>query len=104
MHLVVTHRIEGMDELLGLLRTLIAKEIAMTKTLTDLQADVAAETTVNQSAVTLLQGLSAQIAALKNAGTDPTTAAAIDALAAQVEGNTSSLSDAVTANTPAATS
>ncbi len=72
------------------------------KTLTDLQADVADETTVEQSAITLLGGLSAQIAALKTTNTDPTTAAEIDTLANTVEANKKALADAVTANTPAA--
>lgn len=101
----------GIEEALVFLRrleskldTLLAKETIMAQTLADLQAAVAAETTIDASAVTLLGGLSAQIAALKSAGTDPATAAAIDALATQVTTDTSSLSAAVTANTPAATS
>lgn len=72
------------------------------KSLADLQADVARETSVTQAAVTLLGGLSQQIANLKSNNTDPTTAAAIDALASQVENSTDALSAAVTANTPAA--
>lgn len=72
------------------------------KTLSDLEADVAAEGTVIASNNTLLTGLSAQIAALKNDQTDPTTAARIDALAQAVESQTASLSAAVVANTPAA--
>ena len=72
------------------------------KTLADLQADVEAETTVEKSAVKLLTGLTAQIAALKTTQTDPATAAAIDALANSVEASTSDLADSVTANTPAA--
>ncbi len=70
------------------------------QTLADLQADVAASTTAEQSAITLLTGLSAQIAALKTTQTDPATAAAIDALATQVTAGTSGLSAAVVANTP----
>lgn len=72
------------------------------KSLSDLQADVSAETTVDGSILTLVSGLSDQIAALKTTQTDPATAAAIDALATQVETNTASLSAAVAANTPAA--
>lgn len=64
--------------------------------LADLQAAVAAEDTVVDSAIALLQGLSAQIAALKP------DQAAIDALAADVAAKTQSLADAVAANTPAA--
>ena len=64
--------------------------------LAQLQADVAAETTVNQGAITLLNGLNAQLQA---AGTDPT---ALAALSASIESNTAALSAAITANTPAA--
>lgn len=72
------------------------------KTLEDLKADVASEETVITANNTLLAGLSAQIAALKTTQTDPATAAAIDALATQVEADRDSLSAAVVANTPAA--
>lgn len=72
------------------------------QTLADLQAAVAADTTVEQSAVTLLTGLSVQIAALKTTQTDPATGAAIDALVTQVKSNSSNLADAVTTNTPVA--
>ena len=56
--------------------------------------DIAAETTVEQSAITLLQGLAAQ---LKAAAEDP---AQVKALASQIEQNTAALSAAITANTP----
>jgi hypothetical protein len=62
--------------------------------LTDLQASVAAEDTVIASVVTLLQGLSAALAA---AGTDP---AALAALKADIDTQTQTMAAAVTANTP----
>lgn len=62
--------------------------------LSQLQSDVAAQNTVVQSVVTLLQGLKAKLDA---AGTDPV---ALKALSDQLEANTKALSDAVTANTP----
>ncbi len=65
-------------------------------TLADLQASVTAEDTVIDSAMTLLTGLSAQIAALTP------DQAAIDALAADVGAKTTALAAAVAANTPAA--
>lgn len=65
--------------------------------LTALQASVAAEDTVIASAETLLQGLSA---ALTAAGTDP---AALAALKADIDNQTSALAAAVAANTPAST-
>lgn len=64
--------------------------------LTQLTADVAADTSVDQSAIVLLQGLKA---ALDSAGTDPV---ALAALSTQLETNAAALAAAVTANTPAA--
>ncbi len=70
--------------------------------LSRLSADVAAETTIVDSVKTLLDALSAAIADLKLHVEDPAAQAAIDALATQVEANSSALSAAVAANTPAA--
>ena len=75
---------------------LFAKVETIMATLADLQAAVAAEDTVIDSAIALLNGLAAQIAALKP------DQAAIDALAADVGAKAQALSDAVVANTPAA--
>jgi uncharacterized protein YPO0396 len=75
---------------------ILDKEQAMSKELDDLTAAVTNEGSVTQSAITLLQGLSAQIAALKD---DP---AALEALAQQVNQQAQALADAVTANTPTA--
>lgn len=64
----------------------------------DLKAAVAAETTVDQSVITLLNGLTAQIAALKGTTvTDADLQSVIDS----VNANAAALSAAVTANTPA---
>lgn len=71
------------------------------KTLADLQADVAANTGVTASAVTLISGIAAQLKNLSAAGT-PVDPAEIDALATQLEQNSANLSAAVVANTPAA--
>ncbi len=62
----------------------------------DLATAVAAEDTVIDSAITLLQGLSAALAA---AGTDPVKLAALQS---DITAKTKVLSDAVVANTPAA--
>lgn len=71
-----------------------------------LTADVAAQTSVIQSANTLLNGLTAQIAALKqtaaSAGAPAEVIAAIGALETSVQSNSTTLAAAVTANTPAA--
>ena len=64
--------------------------------LTDLQAAVAAEDTVIASALTLINGFAAQLAA---AGTDPV---ALAALTTDVTAQAASLAAAVAANTPAA--
>jgi len=70
------------------------------KSLADLQADVAADTVVEQSAVTLINGLAAQLKALSAAGT-PVDPAVIDSLATTLEANAASLGAAVAANTVA---
>lgn len=82
-------------EIKGLLLAIYYREGKMQTDLTQLQADVAAETTADQSAITLLQGLKA---ALDAAGTDPV---ALKVLSDQIEQNTAALAAAVTANTPA---
>lgn len=64
--------------------------------LTALTAAVQKDTEVDQSAITLLQGLKA---ALDAAGTDPV---ALKALSDQLGQNTDALAAAVAANTPAA--
>ena len=75
---------------------IITTQEAIMAAIDDLAAAVAAEDTVIDSAVTLLQGLKA---ALDAAGTDPTKLAA---LSNDIAAKTKTLSDAVAANTPAA--
>ena len=67
-----------------------------------LTAEVANNSTVTGSVVTLLQKLAAEIAAIPPS-TDPTTQAALDALTATLTSNDATIAAAVTANTPAAT-
>lgn len=74
------------------------KDILMA-TLTDLKNAVAAESGVVQSAITLLNGLTAKIQTLIDAGADP---AAFQALVDDVKQQTSDLAAGVAANTPAA--
>ena len=81
--------------LLGALSKLSSQMEKLMIDLSTLQANVANEATVISSAIVLLQGLAAQIAALAP------TQAAIDALAADVAAKTQALADAVVANTPA---
>jgi hypothetical protein len=65
-----------------------------------LAARVAAENTVIGSAETLLQGLSAQIAALKSTTTDPAVLAAIDNVTSGIDAKTAELAASIRANTP----
>lgn len=72
------------------------REKSIMADLTAITAQVAQNTTVEESAVTLIKGLAAQIQA---AGTDP---AALQALVTQLNGSATDLAAAVAANTPAA--
>lgn len=74
----------------------------MSAKLDDLKADVAAETSVVNSAITLLGGIAARIDAAvtaARAGDDQ----ALSALSTEVKAETAALAEAVAANTPAAT-
>ena len=77
-------------------------ELKTMTALTDLQAKVAANTTVVASAVTLIQGLKSSLdAAIKaNAGGD--NGAALAALSTSLDSTDTALAAAITANTPAA--
>jgi len=68
----------------------------MSAQLDALTAEVTRNTTVDESAITLLQGLAAQIEAMK---TDP---AALQGLADSLRSSSDALAAAVVANTPAA--
>lgn len=87
-------RIEAkLDLLLGLF---LSEERRLLMTLDDLAKQVQANTDVEASAVTLIQGLAAQLKASAN---DP---AKIQALADQLSASAAPLAAAVAANTPAA--
>jgi hypothetical protein len=64
----------------------------------DLQAAVGQETTVEQSAIALLQGLSAQLTAALASGNP---VAAVEAVVTSMNTNQTALAAAVVANTPA---
>jgi len=103
MHVTITM---SLNELLDLQKTLsriehkldqlLLQEEVMAGELDALTAQVAENTSVEQSAITLIQNLAAQIQA---AGTDP---AKLDALVQQLHGSSAALAAAITANTPAA--
>jgi len=78
----VDHRL---DQIIELIHQVLIKEDQMANELADLQAKVAAEDTVIDSAIVLLQGIKAALAALST----------------DIGAKTQALSDAVVANTPA---
>jgi len=83
-------------QVMAKLDVLTNKENTIMSALDDLTAQVAQNTTVIGSALTLIQGLAAQLAA---AGTDPVKLAALQASLKQSDDD---LAAAVAANTPAA--
>lgn len=85
-----------LDDILSRLRALQGEGRTMSKELDDLRAEVERDRTVDESAITLLNGLSAQIAAQKD---DPV---ALAKLAEDLKGQSDALAAAVAANTPAA--
>ena len=85
---------DKLDAVLELLATLTLQGEELMSDFTALTAQVASETSVEQSVLTLLKGLQAQVAALQP------TQAAIDALAAQIGSNITAMTAAVPANTP----
>lgn len=84
------------EKTLSLLHQIIKNQEQIMSTLKDLQDEVTAEDTVVDSAVTLIQGLAAQVAALTP------DQASIDALAADIKSKSDALAAAVAANTPVA--
>lgn len=74
----------------------------MSAQLDALTAQVAANTSVTQSAVALIGGLKAQLDAAIAASKAGDNGAALDALSAQLATSDKDLADAVAANTPAA--
>lgn len=103
IHIHVHHHFADLGELKPLFQQLLSKDDKNMKTitdaLTDLQTQVAAETAIDKSAITLINGLGAQIKALADA---PDVEAAIEALSAQVLSQSTDLAAAITANTPVA--
>lgn len=96
MDIIIHNHYHEDPETKALLRLIIKNQKKEMADLTQLAADVAAETTIDESVKTLLTNLSAQITA---AGTDPV---ALKALTDQMEANAAALQAAITANTPAA--
>jgi outer membrane murein-binding lipoprotein Lpp len=91
-----TARNSKLDQILSLVQTLQGKEDQIIMDLKPLTAQVAQNTSLEASAVTLIQGIAAQLAADQN---DP---AAVAALSTQLNNSATALAAAITANTPAA--
>ena len=89
------HTQTRLDRIFQILEQIINKEKKIMGDLDSLQGQVSANVTVEQSAITLIQGIAAQLAAIAN---DP---AAIAAMVAQLNDSAAALAAAVTANTPA---
>ncbi len=82
------------------LNSSLAKETKMAIDLTALTDEVANNSTVTASVVTLVNNLAAMVAAIP-ASTDPVTQAALDSLKTTLAGNDAAIAAAVTANTKA---
>ena len=85
-----------LDRILQILEAIQGKEENMSNELDALTAQVKENTDVEASAVTLIQGIAAQMAALKD---DP---AKIAALSVSLKASADALGAAIVANTPAA--
>lgn len=82
---------------LALIRNFLTMESRIMSKLDDIKAAVEAETTVINSAVTLLQGLKAKLDEAIANGLDP---AEVQAISDEIGAHTQALADAVAANTP----
>ena len=87
--------------MIGMLRQVLQKESEMAIDLTTMTAEVESNTNVTQSVVTLVKNLAEQIANIPPSS-DPTTQAALDALATTLAQNDAAIAAAVTANTSSA--
>ena len=85
-----------LDNILALLKSVQKEEQHMSQELDDLKAAVAENTALDQSAIDLINGLAAQILALKD---DPV---ALAALSAEIKAKSAALAAAIQANTPSA--
>jgi uncharacterized coiled-coil protein SlyX len=85
-----------LDRIIDLLHQILHKENIIMATIQDLTAAVAAESTVDDSIIALLNGIVQQLKDAQASG-DP---AALDAVVASIQANTAKIQDAVTANTP----
>src|SRR5258708_29817391 len=92
----LNHINQKLDQILNLLIHVIYKENYIMATIQDVSAAVAAESSVDDSIITLLNGIVQQLKDAQASG-DP---AALDVIVAGIQANTKKIQDAVTANTP----
>lgn len=93
----VMRRLEALPDQIGLIVETVLENIVM-PTMNDLKDAVTRNTSVDDSVLALLQGISQQLKDAQ-AANDPQ---AITDIIAQLDANTQKMTDAVTANTPAA--
>lgn len=105
LHLYVHHTIEArcevmrrLDAILDQTGLILDRQELIMATMDDLKAAVSRNTSVDDSVLALLQGISQQLKDAQ-AANDPQ---AIADVIAQLDANTQKMTDAVTANTPAA--
>jgi hypothetical protein len=91
----IHHYIHHQDDVIRLLKEILMKENHIMATIQDVTAAVAAESTVDDSIIALLNGIVQQLKDAQ-AANDP---AALDAVVSSIQANTAKLQAAVTANT-----
>src|SRR5882762_9309489 len=92
----IHHHFHFDSETVTLLKEILHKENLIMATIQDVQAAVAAESTVDDSIITLLNGIVQQLKDAQASGNP----AALDAVVQSIQANTTKLQAAVTANTP----
>lgn len=101
IHVIVNLAPPGLSSLLQELENAVS---VLTDKIAALQAEVTDNTSVITSAVTLINGIGAIVAAAVNdalaAGATPEVLASLDAVAVEINTASQSLADAVAANTP----
>jgi hypothetical protein len=90
-------REQQLDRIEKLVQAVFNREAQMSQQLDDLKAQVTETTQVEQSAITLINGIAAQLQEAINNGADPAT---LQAMHDELKANSDALAAAVAANTP----
>ena len=104
LHIPLDPRVQAqLDRIENLLKGIYTMANALDTDIASLQAEVTAETAVEQSAITLIDGIAAQIAAAvaasQAAGATAAELQAVTNLQAAIQASSTALAAAVTANT-----